>query len=52
MLSMSMTIEAETEGFEPPVALATLAFKASAFGRSATSPCGALDPVRGLYPAG
>lgn len=29
---------AETEGFEPPVALATLAFKASAFGRSATSP--------------
>ncbi len=29
---------AETEGFEPPVDLSTLAFKASAFGRSATSP--------------
>lgn len=29
---------AEAEGFEPPVVLPTLAFKASAFGRSATLP--------------
>ena len=30
--------EREAEGFEPPVAFTTLAFKASAFGRSATLP--------------
>jgi hypothetical protein len=30
--------EAEAGGFEPPVPLGTLAFKASAFGRSATLP--------------
>lgn len=43
---------AETEGFEPPVALATLAFKASAFGRSATSPWGQIvaDPAGRAVP--
>ena len=29
---------AEAEGFEPPLVLPKLAFKASAFGRSATLP--------------
>lgn len=33
-----VTLLAEAEGFEPPVVLPTLAFKASAFGRSATLP--------------
>ncbi len=33
---------AEAEGFEPPTRLGALAFKASAFGRSATLPPGSL----------
>ncbi len=36
-MSRDITL-AEAEGFEPPVVLTTLAFKASAFGRSATLP--------------
>jgi hypothetical protein len=35
----ALVSSAEAEGFEPPVVLPTLAFKASAFGRSATLPC-------------
>ncbi len=37
-LRKQVTLLAEAEGFEPPVVLPTLAFKASAFGRSATLP--------------
>ena len=43
-------ILAEVEGFEPPVVSPTLAFKASAFGRSATlpSPVSVTQPVEGV----